>query len=147
MACCSRQSEIKRTLVGSPWSHFTCKAIASGPADGADRAGGNPLGRGRILEFLLVSVVVGSCPWVSNRVSYPRGPLLDSVFLRLCLCRQKPPCIVPVGSVILWQCIILGPSVAEFERRDACCPTLGQQMCVIICICKTCRPISPPIEG
>ena len=43
MACCSRQSEIKRTLVGSPWSYFTCKAIASGPADGADRAGGADL--------------------------------------------------------------------------------------------------------
>ena len=44
------------------------------------------LGRGRVPEFLLVFVVFGRFPSVFGRVSYPPGPILESVFLWRCFC-------------------------------------------------------------
>ncbi len=36
--------------------------------------------------------VVGRFAWAPGRLSYPPGPILGSVFLWRCFCRQKPPC-------------------------------------------------------
>ncbi len=51
----------------------------------------HPLGRGRVPEFLWVFEVVGRVPLVSGRVSFPPGPILESVFLwRVSVDRNLP---------------------------------------------------------
>jgi hypothetical protein len=52
----------------------------------------NPSGRVRVPEFLWFFGGFGRFPWVPGLLSYPPGPISESVFLWLCLCRQKPPC-------------------------------------------------------
>ncbi len=48
--------------------------------------GTSGLGRGRVPDFLWVFVVFGRFPWVSGRVSYPLGLILESAFLWPCFC-------------------------------------------------------------
>jgi hypothetical protein len=56
--------------------------------------------------------------WVSGRVSCPRGPTLESVFLWRCFCRQKPPCSGPSDS--LWEIFLdcLRPKSAQKRPRS-----------------------------
>jgi hypothetical protein len=46
----------------------------------------------RVLEFLWFSRFRIRFPWVPGRLFYPLGPILGSVFLWQCFCRQKLPC-------------------------------------------------------
>ncbi len=45
--------------------------------------------RGRVLGLLWVFEVCGRFHWVPGRFSYPPDPILGSVFLWRCFCRQK----------------------------------------------------------
>ncbi len=38
--------------------------------------------------------------FVSGLLSYPHGPILESVFLLRCFCRQKPPCMLCNGASV-----------------------------------------------
>ena len=64
--------------------------------------------------------VFGRFPGVSCRVSYPPGPILESVFLWRCFCRQKPPCNPRAVSSDL---ILLVLEALWFEHVCARIPT------------------------
>ncbi len=57
-------------------------------------AGGPRSPKSKVPEFLTVFCFCCPFPLVSGRVSYPPGPVLESAFLLMCFCRQKPLCIL-----------------------------------------------------
>ncbi len=63
---------------------------------------------------------MGRFPWVSGLVSWPPGPVLESVLLWLCSCRQKSPCTMTLLSYLAVKSFRTSLKHAEIGPESLC---------------------------
>ncbi len=72
---------------------YVPSCLPNPPAKTGGSGGGSPQGSPTVRALIEKPLRAGHrFPWVSGRVFYPPGPILESVFLWPCFCRQRPPC-------------------------------------------------------